>query len=116
MDLYLKIDAVALYLPGRTVKYCGTTTDERIYWSPPEASVPNRATLVMALCLNTDLVDLEGRDLYGIRHSLETVETYAEQTRAVRPLAQRLQDRARLVAAVEATLGPLADAEKIRAH
>jgi hypothetical protein len=66
-------------------------------------------TLVMALCLDVGLLDLESRELSGIRDGLEIIETYAQQTRAVRPRSQRLRDRARLVQSVEATMGPLAD-------
>jgi hypothetical protein len=55
------------------------------------------------------LYDMEERELYGIRSGLETVETFARQTRAVRPLEQRLRDPVRIREAVEATVGPLAD-------
>ena len=113
--LYLKIDSVVLFLPGSSVKYCGTVKDESLYWPWPE-SAPSHATVAIVLCLNAVLVDLDGRDLYGIRHGLQTVETFAEQTRAVRPIPQRLQDETRLMEAIEATVGPLADAGKTRAH
>ena len=72
--------------------------------------MPDSPTLAVVLCLNSGLVDLEGRKLYGIRHGLEPVETYAQQTRAVRPVAERLQNPSRLNAVIEATLGPLAAA------
>ena len=49
------------------------------------------------------------RELYGIRAGLETIETFAAQTRAVRPLEQRLRSPVRLRQAVEAAVGPLAD-------
>jgi hypothetical protein len=40
---------------------------------------------------------------------VETVETFASQTRAARPLEQRLRDSQRLQQAVEAAIGPFAD-------
>ncbi|MBI4517338.1 MAG: hypothetical protein HY699_16155 [Deltaproteobacteria bacterium] len=87
--------------------HCGVSGD-KVYWPAAGISWSERTTLVLALCLDTGLYDLERRNLYGIRHGLETVETYFRQTRAVRPIKERLRDRARLVQAVEATLGPLA--------
>ncbi len=107
--LYVRITAVELFLTGSTVDYCGVTGD-KVYW--PGSGIPllEHTTIVYALCLNTELHDLEGRNLYGIRHGIETVETYFRQTRAVRPLEHRLRDRERLAQAVEATLGPLAGA------
>jgi hypothetical protein len=64
---------------------------------------------VHAACLTVKLYDMEERQLYGIRSGLETIETFARQTRAARPRAERLQDPERLGQAVEATVGPLAD-------
>ena len=46
----------------------------------------------------------------NIRYGIETIETYFRQTRAVRPLTERLRDHARLVQAVDETLGALAKA------
>jgi hypothetical protein len=106
--LRLRIAAIVLHLTGTSVAYCGSTDD--VYWPAGGMSPLERATIVLVLCLNTGLYDLEGRELYGIRHGLEPVETYLRQTRAVRPMDERLRDRQRLVQAVEATLGPLADA------
>jgi hypothetical protein len=109
--LYVSISAVDLYLTGRKVDYCGTQGDE-VYWPGPAIGLTDRTTVVYALCLNVDLEDMERRSIYSIRHGLETVETYFLQTRAVRPMDQRLRNRERLVQAVEATLGPLANAER----
>jgi hypothetical protein len=106
--LYLHIAAVDLYITGPKVDYCGLSGDT-VYWPAAGFSWGERTTLVLALCLDTELYDMEGRNLYGIRHGLETVETYFRQTRAVRPIDERLRDRVRLVQAVEATLGPLAN-------
>lgn len=111
--LYLTIAAVVLYLPGPTVNYCGITTNEPLYWPSSAAPLVEAATVAVALCLNALLLDLEGRELYAIRHGLETIETYAEQTRAIRPIAERLQRRAGFVDAVEKTVGPLAEAGKL---
>jgi hypothetical protein len=108
--LYLSISPVVLYLPGSTVTYCGTTTGEPLYWPPSAAPWSELPTLALVLCLNAGLFDIAGRELYGIRHCLDAAETYAEQSRAVRPIAQRLRQHARIVEAVEATVGPLADA------
>jgi hypothetical protein len=108
--LYLAISPVPLPLPGATVNYCGTTTADPIYWPSSAAPLREDATLALVLCLNAALFDVEGRELYAIRYGLETVETYALQTRAVRPFAERLQNQARLVEAVKATVGPLAAA------
>lgn len=106
--LYLRVAPIAIYLPGGSVEYCGVEEAEPLYW--PTGGSPDDPTLAVVLCLNAVLVDGEGRELYGIRHGLEAVETYAQQTRAVRPVAERLRNPARLNAAVEATLGPLAGA------
>jgi hypothetical protein len=105
--LYISISAVDVYLTGSTVNYCGKEGDE-VFWSGDRIGLTDRATVVYALCLNTDLRDMEQRSLYDIRYGIETIETYFMQTRAVRPLDERLRNRARLVQAVEATLGPLA--------
>lgn len=107
--LYLSISAVDLYLTGSRVDYCGRKGDE-VSWPGAEIGLTDRATVVYALCLNTDLQDMEGRSLYNIRYGIETIETYFMQTRAVRPLDARLRDRTRLVQAVDATLGALAKA------
>jgi hypothetical protein len=108
--LYLTIDPVVVYLPGQTVAYCGTSKGELLYWPTSAGALRDRATFAVVLCLNAGLSDLEGRTLYGIRYGLEPVETYAEQTRAVKPIAERLQDPGRIAQAVEQTVGPLADA------
>jgi hypothetical protein len=53
---------------------------------------------------------MEERELYSIRSGLETLSTFARQTRAERPMGERLLDPARLQQAVDETLGPLAEA------
>jgi hypothetical protein len=106
--LYLVISPVPLSLPGPNVTYCGTETADPLYWPTSGEPLRESATLALVLCLSAVLYDIEGRELYGIRHGLETVETYAVQTRAVRPLAERLQNEVRLLEAVKATVGPLA--------
>lgn len=105
--LWLRIYTVDLYGAGSRTTFCGTTDD--VYWPAGQLSRLQTATLVFATCLSTTLYDMEERELYGIRSGLETVETFAWQTRAERPLEGRLRDPARLQQAVEQTLGPLAD-------
>lgn len=105
--LWLRIDTVELYLATRNATFCGTT--DAVYWPGGQLGTLEQATLVIASCLYTNLYDMEERELYGIRSGLETIETFARQTRAERPLGERLKDRGRLREAVEATLGPLAD-------
>jgi len=57
---------------------------------------------------------MEERELYAIRSGLETIETFARRTRAVRPRPERLQDVERLKETVESTIGPLAQAAGVR--
>lgn len=110
--LYLVIDPVVLYLPGSTVIFCGTTQAESLYWPTSAGTLRDPATFGIVLCLNAQLFDLEGRELYAIRYGIEPVETYAQQTRAVKPVAERLQRPGGVAQAVEQTVGPLADAAK----
>ena len=106
--LWMRIYAIELFLVGSRAAFCGTVGP--VYWSNPEKQIDSseRATLVLATCVDAALYDLEERMLYGIRSGLETIETFARQTRAERPLEQRLRDPSRLREAVNATLGPLA--------
>lgn len=110
--LHATIAVVALPLTGGTVSYCGRRSDA-IYWpSSAAGGLRTEPTLVTVLCLNAWLYDMEQRELYGIRHGIEPVGTYLRQTRAVRPIAERLGDRARLTTAVDEVLGPLGRAEQ----
>jgi len=104
--LRMRIETVELYLSHATATFCGTT--DQVYWPGETLGLFEVATLVLASCFSTVLFDMEERELYGIRSGLETIETYARQTRAERPLEQRLNDPARLQQAVDNTLGPLA--------
>jgi hypothetical protein len=106
--LWMRISAVELYLTGAKTTFCGTT--DAVYWPGETLGTFEGTTLVLAACLNTTLYDMEERELYSIRSGLETIETFARQTRAERPMGERLQDPARLKQAVDETLGPLADA------
>ena len=112
--LYIWLEVVPLYLVGSSVSYCGLTGDKP-YW-PGTGWGPSfwfeSATVVSAFCLNVSLYDLERRKLYSIRYGLETFETYHSQTRAVRPKEERLRDLTRIGAAVEVTIGPLADSNR----
>jgi hypothetical protein len=105
--LYARVEPVELFLTNGKVSYCGLE-DDPVYWPGKLGVFSGTTTTVVALCLSASLRDMEGRDLYGIRHGLETVETYHEQTRAFRPGSDRLRDRARLADAVEKTVGPIA--------
>ncbi len=111
--LYVYISAVTVDLPAVTMSYCGTTAS--IYWPADAPPLTEPTTVAVVLCFNTVLYDLEGRELYSIRQGLEPIETYAAQTRAVRPLAERLREHVLITKAVEETVGPLADAGKIPA-
>ena len=104
--LWLGIETIDIYLTRGSVNVCGVT--DAMYW-PPDAEQPlESATLVRAICLATILYDMEERELYNIRAGLETIETFAAQTHAARPLEQRLQSPGRLRHAVDLTIGPLA--------
>lgn len=106
--LWTRVHTVDVFLAAENVTFCGTT-DAR-YWPGSKLGLFERATLVRASCLATALVDMEDRELYRIRSGLETIETFARQTRAERPLGDRLSDPGRLKQAIEDTLGPLARA------
>jgi hypothetical protein len=107
--LWIGISTVELYQVGPTASFCGV--EESTYW-PGGVGVVSRlrpASLVLASCLSAQLYDMEERELYNIRSGLETVETFAWQTHAVRPLEERLRNASRIQQAVDATVGPLAD-------
>jgi hypothetical protein len=106
--LWMRVHAVELYLTGAKATFCGTT--DAVYWSGEGLGIFESTTLVLASCLTTTLYDMEERELYAIRSGLETIETYARQTRSERPPGERLRDPERLRLAVEATIGPLAEA------
>ena len=112
--LYLGIASVDLHLPTANAVYCGT--EDSLYWPNwnlefvDSTQAKRTTTLARALCLTATLYDMEERQIYAIRSGLEMIETYAMQTRARRPIEERLRDPERLQQAIEATLGPLADA------
>jgi hypothetical protein len=106
--LWMRVSAVELYLTGSKATFCGTT--DSVYWPGGTLGTFEGTTLVLAACLNTTLYDMEERELYSIRSGLETLSTFARQTRAERPMSERLLDPVRLQQAVDETLGPLADA------
>jgi hypothetical protein len=105
--LRLSISPVEIYQATKLVSYCGAT--DPVYWPNGVISHLAPATLVRASCLTVALYDMEKRELYKVHRGLETFETYAWQTRAVKPLEQRLQDPARLDWAVDGAVGPLRD-------
>lgn len=108
--LYLSVRAEELYDTVGNPAFCGGR--RRAYFpfaSSPEPGDYLNVTLARALCLSASLYDMETRYLYGIRNPLEVIETYANQTRAVRPKEERLRDPERIEGALEAVVGPLAD-------
>jgi len=108
--LYLSVYDVALYLTGRNVRFCGR--DDAAYWPGGRLGILEQATLVRAACLGATLFDMNEHVLYSIQSGIEPVETYARQTRAARPRAERLQDVLRLQRAVDDAVGPLAGAAR----
>jgi hypothetical protein len=106
--LYTYVVTVDLHLTRRKVGFCGTT--DVIYWPETALGSPGSTTKVRVACFSALLFDMEERELYGIRSGLETLETFARQTRAIRPREDRLQDPERIRKAVEAVVGPLAGA------
>jgi len=106
--LYLSLSYVELYLATPRVTFCATT--DRVYWPDGPLERWEHAALVRATCLWVSLVDMEARELYGIRSGIEVVETFARQTLARLPQDQRLRDPARLDEAVQHVLMPLAEA------
>jgi hypothetical protein len=105
--LYLHVYNVDLYLTGATVRFCGR--EDAAYW-PGGLGLLDRPTLVRAACLGVSLYDMDERLLYTIKSGIEPLETYVRQTRAVRPVTERLQNGVRLQRAVDDALGRLADA------
>lgn len=108
VDAILRIDIerIDLELARRSVGFCGADRDA--YWPEDGFGFFDTATLVQAGCLRARLYDLERRQLFGIRHALETYATYLHQTRAVKPVDQRFTDPVLLHEAIEGTIGSLA--------
>jgi hypothetical protein len=114
---YLTVDVDDYYNTGPEPYYCGSRG--QVYFPTDGFGVsflPLDVTLARAACLTGRLFDMEQRYLYGIWHALEVFETYADQTRAVRPEGERLKDPARIREALEAVVGPLADGAGIAAE
>jgi len=108
--LYLNVSLNDLYSTGSHVHFCGGSG--KVYFPSDDSAEPDRflaVTMVRAACISANLYDMEIRYLYGIRHALEIVETYARQTRAIRPEGERLKDPTQIERALEAIIGPLAD-------
>jgi hypothetical protein len=102
LDLYLaKVEAS---LPKTTL--CGT---ELTIYRPGTPLPPLvRSTIAYGACLQLSVMDLESRELYGIRSGLEFEDAYAKQTHARRPVDQRLRDPKRIAEALDAIVAPLA--------
>jgi hypothetical protein len=106
--LYLSIYNVDVFLAGVMVTFCGR--DDTVYW-PHAGPLPDDPTLVRAACLGASLYDIEEHLLYTIQSGIEPLETYVQQTRVVRPMAERM-DGIHLQRAVDAALGRLAGTSK----
>lgn len=99
--LRTSVVAVQFYMPAPILWFYGTSSP--LYWPPPDEkfSRMEQATLAVVSCLDLRLTDLEDRELYTDRGGLETLETYARQTHAERPLDERLRDPESLDRAVD---------------
>lgn len=104
--LYMGLVVESSYLDGRTAFVCGIR--DELYWTG-DWGLMTVATAVQNLCLGVELVDLDGRPLYSIQVGGENFETYAQQTLARRPIAERFRDAERLARIVDHVIGPLAD-------
>jgi hypothetical protein len=108
--LYLSVSLFDLYNTGSKVHYCGGAS--KVYFPSDDSPEPDlflEVTMARAACITASLYDMEARHLYGIRHALEVIETFARQTRAIRPEGERLKDPVQIKQALEAIIGPLAD-------
>ena len=105
--LHLSVYGVDLFRTGAKVQFCGR--EDAVYWPGGLAlGIMEETTLVRAACLGVTLSDMDEHVLYTIQAGIEPFETYAHQTRAVRPTADRLQDEFRLQGAVDDAVGRLA--------
>lgn len=99
---YFSIEIVDTYGVLDETDACGALTP--IYWSGRWSG--SRATLVRTACLRLSVVDLSGRQLYGLRYPIEGIETFGRQTRAVRPKEQTLDDPALILEALDRVSTP----------
>ena len=105
--LHLSVYGVDLFRTGAKVQFCGR--EDAVYWPGGLGlGIMEETTLVRAACLGVTLYDMDEHVLYTIQAGIEPFETYAHQTRAVRPTADRLQDEFRLQGAVDDAVGRLA--------
>ena len=110
--LRMAVVRVSFYLPDAALWFYGTK--DLLYWPRREGQTAgfDRATFAAVSCLDLRLTDLDERELYTDRGGLETIETYAGQTRAERPLDERMRDPERLEQAIDyamlALTGPAA--------
>jgi hypothetical protein len=101
----VRVEGDVLEASGPSPLFCGIQRD--VYW--PDDSLPGnvRVTSAFGACLDIAVFDLDDHALYHARYGVEFEETYALQTHASRPIAERLRDAA-LVPALDAVLAPLA--------
>ena len=63
--------------------------------------------MAFGACLQLALYDRDQGEICGIRYGVEFVDTYALQTHARKPLAERLRDPAVIEEAIQEIVGPL---------
>lgn len=103
--LYLRIGVVEHSGVRGDVNACGGAASP--YWPANRARNPQEAaSLVRTACLVGRLVRPGGETLFTLEAPIEAIETYAEQTRAVRPESDCLRDEAALDRALATVLEP----------
>ncbi len=116
--LYLSVITETIHFPTDTyVKLCSRRYVPT-WWGPSPAGLP---TLVVGTCMEAKAYDMEGRRIHDWVSGVEVITVYSDQTRIVRPYAERFKDLDLVrdsidgvVAALEESIlnGPLgADAE-----
>ncbi len=109
--LYVTVRPSEIFGLGGMPTVCGRVTAP--YW--PNGWTNRRggekpATLVRFTCLVGVLVDSGGKELFARQAGREGIETYAAQTRALRPPEQMFQDGFVLDQVIETVLAPFAGA------
>ena len=113
VDAILKLDITqdAIEASGPTPPLCGAMRD--VYWPGGiDLSLGERVTHARGVCLEVRMYDLDHELIYGIRSGLEFVDTYAHQTHASKPLAERVTDRELIDRSLDVVLGPIVAREQ----
>jgi hypothetical protein len=103
--LYLSIRPVDTYGVPVHPKVCGGTAPP--YWPDGWFKWGHGASLVRTACLVGVLEDAAGKQLFARHAPIEGIETYDQQTRAVRPRDAVFQNPLVLEQAVEVVLKPM---------